>query len=271
MIRAARTRPVGSVWVVDRTHPRFETWRTSFSGAVRADAYDAVRPSYPADAVDWALGRPGQPCDVLDLGAGTGILTSVLSRLGHRVTAVDPSETMLARLRRREPSVRALVGTGEAVPLEDASVDAVVVGQAWHWVDPDRAGPELARVLRPGGWVGLLWNSRDAGVPWVAELYQVAGEPVRDRGDVEGAPRVPGPFGPVEARMFDNPHRLASAADVGRLAGTWSWVRTAPDPEALMAQVAAVAGRNAAPDGSVTVPQTTEAFRLRRFDQAATS
>ncbi len=246
---------------------QFETWRTSFAGAVPATDYDTYRPGYPDEAVRWVLGVPDthpDMLDVLDLGAGTGILTSAVERLGHRVVAVDPSEAMLEALALRLPGVDARGGTAEQIPLADASVDAVVLGQAWHWVDPDVAGPEVARVLRPGGWLGLLWNSRDSTVPWVAELYQVAGEPVRERGGGDEPPRVTGPFGALEQATLDNPHLLPSAEAVGRLAGTWSWVRTGPDPDRVMAQVVEVAARHASSDGSVAVPQQTECFRVRR-------
>ena len=172
---------------------------------------------------------------------------------------------MLAALALRLPDVTSHVGTAEDIPLEDASVDAVLLAQAWHWVDPDVAGPEVARVLRPGGVLGLLWNSRDSTVPWVADLYRVAGEPVRERGNADGPLRVPGAFATLEQRTVDNPHRLPDAAAVGRLAGTWSWVRTAPDPEQLMAGVVEVAARNTQPDGSIVIPQQTECFRLRRL------
>lgn len=249
---------------MDSDHARFETWRTSFAGPVPADDYDAVRPSYPPSAVHWVLGEPDAALEVLDLGAGTGLLTRALVDLGHRVVAVDPSEPMLAALARRLPGLDARQGRAEELPLPDACVDAVVLGQAWHWVEPVAGGAEIARVLRPGGYVGLLWNTRDAGTPWVQELYEVAGEPVRDRGDVGGEPHVPGPFGAIEGRVVDNPHVLASAVEVGRLAGTWSWVRTAPDPATVMAHVGEVAARHAAPDGTVTIPQVTEAHRLRR-------
>lgn len=256
--------PAGSVGAVDRSRAQFEAWRTSFAGAVPAQDYDALRPSYPTEAVRWVLGEPAGPLDVLDLGAGTGLLTQLLVEAGHHVVAVDPSAPMRAALSRRLPDVDVREGRGEQVPVPDAAVDAVVLGQAWHWVEPVAGGAELARVLRPAGVVGLLWNTRDAGVGWVRSLYEVAGEPVRDRGDVGGTPHVPGPFGPVEARTVDNPHRLASATDVGRLAGTWSWVRTADDPATVMARVAEVAAGRAARDGSVTIPQVTEAYRLRR-------
>ena len=140
--------------------------RTSF-GSVAAD-YAALRPGYPADAVAFLLGD--RPLRVLDLGAGTGLLTDVLVAAGHDVVAVDPSPEMLGQLRARHPGVPAHVGGAEAVPLPDDSVDAVVAGQAAHWFDPRRAAPELRRVLRPGGVVGLVWNVRDERVPWVAAL-----------------------------------------------------------------------------------------------------
>ena len=140
--------------------------RTSF-GSVAAD-YAALRPGYPADAVAFLLGD--RPLRVLDLGAGTGLLTDVLVAAGHDVVAVDPSPEMLGQLRARHPGVPAHVGGAEAVPLPDDSVDAVVAGQAAHWFDPRRAAPGLRRVLRPGGVVGLVWNVRDERVPWVAAL-----------------------------------------------------------------------------------------------------
>ncbi|MGY1653110.1 class I SAM-dependent methyltransferase [Geodermatophilus sp. SYSU D01119] len=140
--------------------------RTSF-GSVAAE-YAALRPGYPADAVAFLLGD--RPLRVLDLGAGTGLLTDALVAAGHEVVAVDPSPEMLGQLRARHPGVPAHVGGAEAVPLPDADVDAVVAGQAAHWFDPGPAAAELRRVLRPGGVVGFVWNTRDETVPWVAAL-----------------------------------------------------------------------------------------------------
>ncbi|MGY1615174.1 class I SAM-dependent methyltransferase [Geodermatophilus sp. SYSU D00691] len=146
--------------------------RTSFSSV--AAEYAALRPGYPADAVDFLLGAPRR---VLDLGAGTGLLTERLVAAGHEVVAVDPSAEMLAQLTARLPDVVALVGSAEAVPLPDRDVDAVVAGQAAHWFDPVPAAAELRRVLRPGGVVGLIWNTRDERVPWAAALGELlAGE-----------------------------------------------------------------------------------------------
>jgi SAM-dependent methyltransferase len=156
-----------------------EGWqeRRSSFGSVAA-AYAALRPGYPADAVAFLLGE--RPRRVLDLGAGTGLLTDVLVAAGHEVVAVDPSGPMLDQLRARLPQVTALVGGAEAVPLPDGDVDAVVAGQAAHWFDPVPAAAELRRVLRPGGVVGLVWNTRDVRVPWVGALGELLAAESRD-------------------------------------------------------------------------------------------
>ena len=126
--------------------------RRSSSFGAAARAYAEHRPDYAADAIAWCLAGADRPvADVLDLGAGTGVLTTSLVATGLSVTAVEPDPEMLAELRGRLPGVRAVVGRAEAVPLPDDSVDAVLVGTAFHWFDTDRALPEIARVLRPGG------------------------------------------------------------------------------------------------------------------------
>ncbi|MDH5334239.1 MAG: class I SAM-dependent methyltransferase, partial [Thermoleophilia bacterium] len=130
---------------------------TSFAEV--ADAYERGRPGYPGEAVAWLVGEP--PRDVVDLGAGTGKLTRSLVAAGHRVTAVEPLPEMLERLRVAAPEAAAVPGTAEAIPLPDASADVVVSAQAFHWFDHDAALPESVRVLRPGGWLALVWNIRD--------------------------------------------------------------------------------------------------------------
>jgi SAM-dependent methyltransferase len=145
----------------------------SLSFGSAAAAYERGRPSYPPEAIDWLLPRSAQK--VLDLGAGTGKLTTRLVERGLDVVAVDPISEMLELLRASLPETRALLGTAEEIPLEDNSVDAVLVAQAWHWVDPERAIPEIARVLRPGGRLGLVWNTRDERLGWVRELGQIIG------------------------------------------------------------------------------------------------
>jgi SAM-dependent methyltransferase len=134
-----------------------------------AEVYERSRPTYPQDAIDWLL--EFGPKTVLDLGAGTGKFTRLLAGRVDAVFAVDPSANMLAQ---QDPdAVTTLVGTAESIPLPDASVDAVFVAQAWHWVDQATALPEVLRVLRPGGTFGLIWNTRDERVPWVLRLSNV--------------------------------------------------------------------------------------------------
>jgi SAM-dependent methyltransferase len=165
-----------------------------------ADRYDQTRPSYPPAALTWALGTEVR--QVVDLGAGTGILTRVLRDLGHDVVPVEPDAEMRRRLAHSTPGVTPLDGSAERIPLPDASVDAVVAGQAYHWFDTERAHPEIARVLRPGGVFAPLWNIRDDSVPWVARLSEIADD---TRGNHAG--QLPNPdfgplFGSVTAKSF---------------------------------------------------------------------
>jgi SAM-dependent methyltransferase len=148
----------------------FEQRRTSFGAA--ADLYDSTRPSYPPEAVRWMLGDA--PLRVVDLGAGTGIFSRLVSSLGHDVVAVEPDPGMRARLAEMSPGVTVLDGSAEGVPLPDSSVDAVVAAQAFHWFDNDEARLEITGVLRPGGVFAPIWNIRDESVAWVAALSRAA-------------------------------------------------------------------------------------------------
>jgi ubiquinone/menaquinone biosynthesis C-methylase UbiE len=166
-----------------------------------ADAYDRARPSYPQEAAVWLAGD--QPTTVLELGAGTGKLTSALVALGHDVHATDPDEQMLAVLRRRLPDVRTSVAAAEEIPAPDASYDVVVTAQAFHWFDPERALPEIARVLRPGGRLAVVRNARDERIPWVRRLGRVLGSPAADPETTPERVLVHSPlFGFVEEEMF---------------------------------------------------------------------
>jgi SAM-dependent methyltransferase len=149
-----------------------ETRRLSF-GSVATD-YDRYRPAPPPQALDWLI-PPGATA-ILDLAAGTGLVTRELIGRAARVVAVEPDERMRAVLAARCPEAEVLAGRGEDIPLPDGSVDAVVISAAWHWLDPARAVPEITRVLRPGGRLGVIWVARDDRVPWVAEFNAFARE-----------------------------------------------------------------------------------------------
>ena len=167
-------------------------------GAV-ADAYDRARPSYPREAAAWLAGRA--PAQVLELGAGTGKLTEELVALGHRVVATDPSEPMLHRLAERVPGAASACGTAEQIPARSRSADVVVAGQAFHWFDLERALPEIARVLRPGGEIALAWNLRDERIPWVKRLGALIGTPDQQN-DPTNALLGSHLFGYVESATF---------------------------------------------------------------------
>jgi SAM-dependent methyltransferase len=156
--------------------PRDNQHALSFGQA--AGDYELGRPGYPREAVDWLIERagPARPAhDAVDVGAGTGKFTTSLVAHGRAVTAVEPDPDMLSRLAVNHPSATALAGSAEALPLEDASADLVTFAQSWHWVDVPRASAEVARVLRPDGALGLVWNIRDDSVAWVAAVAEVMG------------------------------------------------------------------------------------------------
>lgn len=132
-------------------------------GAIAAD-YDRLRPSPAPAAVNWLL--PTHRDEVVDLGAGTGLLTRAVAAAAGHVIAVEPDDRMRAVLASRSPGVAVVAGRGEAIPLPDASVDAVLVSSAWHWMDTDLAAPEIARVLRDGGRFGVIWTGRER-TPWL--------------------------------------------------------------------------------------------------------
>jgi len=171
------------------------------SFGLAATTYERGRPPYPEEALNWLL--PAGARLIVDLGAGTGKLTRQIHDRGLRVIAVEPSDGMRAELRRVLPAVPAPAGSAETLPLPDHSVDAVLCAQAWHWVDPARAVPEVARVLSPGGRLGLIWNLRDDREDWVRRLGEIIDSPEMHRPSELGTP-----FGPVETRDFGWTHEL---------------------------------------------------------------
>jgi SAM-dependent methyltransferase len=194
----------------------------SLSFGSAAAAYERGRPSYPPEAIDWLL--PAGASKVLDLGAGTGKLTTRLVERGLDVVAVDPIPDMLEVLSASLPNTLALEGTAEEIPLEDNSVDAVLVAQAWHWVDPERAIPEVARVLRPGGRLGLVWNTRDERLGWVRELGEIIGSD-GDRGRFDVT--LPAPFNAPQRHQVEWTNYLTPQALIDLVASR-SYCITSP-------------------------------------------
>jgi SAM-dependent methyltransferase len=237
--------------------------RTSF-GSVAAD-YAALRPGYPADAVGFLLGN--RPRRVLDLGAGTGLLTDVLLAAGHEVVAVDVSEPMLEQLRARLPQVATATGGAEAVPLPDADVDVVVAGQAAHWFDPVPAAAELRRVLRPGGVVGFIWNTRDERVPWVRALGELLAAETRDHEADQGVVDRFAAELPATVEVFDSGtvQQLTPEQVVGGI-GTRSYVATMDDAgrDRFLGRVRDLLGTHPDTRGQerLELPHTTRAYRL---------
>ena len=153
--------------------PQAERIRRARSFASVAAEYERGRPGYPPEAITWILGADAVA--VLDVGAGTGKLTAAVLALGHPVIAVEPLAEMRTVLESRLANARVLQGSAEELPLGSESVDAVVVGAAFHWFEQEQALLEIARVLRAPGVLGLLGNSFDMSVPWQAELRQILG------------------------------------------------------------------------------------------------
>lgn len=190
----------------------------SMSGSLDANpfvgeggAYNSVRPAYPDEAVAALLGaasrsrgrgavgqivparggvaRAGVPLRAADVGAGTGKMSELLARAGVLVDAVEPSEAMRSQAS-AVPGVSWHAGVAEDTRLPDGTYDIVVFAQSWHWVDPERAGIEAARILAPGGVLGIVWNQMDVSIPWVHRLTRIMRS-----GDVHRPDRPPVPGG----------------------------------------------------------------------------
>jgi len=200
-----------------------------------ADLYERARPGYPQDAIDWIAEeldlRRGRT--VLDLGAGTGKLTRALIPTGARVIAVEPGEKMLAQLRAAVPEAEPLLGAAEAIPLAEATVDAITIGQAFHWFRHEDAVPQLHRVLRPGGAVALLWNNRDPDDPLQTEITRLIRRLPTERARTEHSARFlteSGLFGPPDERQFRFVDEL-DADDLADRIASISFVAAAPADE----------------------------------------
>jgi SAM-dependent methyltransferase len=221
-----------------------------------ADTYARHRPAPPVAAAAWLV--PPGARRALDLAAGTGALTGRLVDLVPDVVAVEPDPRMLGALLAHLPGTAAAAGVAEQVPLRSGSVDLVTVSSAWHWMDPARVVPDVARLLRPGGVLGVLWGGPDRRVPWVAEVLSAGRSGDAAGADPAGGARDPGgrpgrrvelppgaPFGATEHRVFEGSATI-DVGDLPALAATYSGVITLPDAEreTALAEVAARAARH---------------------------
>ncbi len=248
-----------------RTHP-------DVRGFDRAAAmYERARPGYPPAAVRH-LGRvlrlaPGRT--VVDLGSGTGKFTRALAPLGAARIAIEPTAGMRREFRRAVPDVPVLDGTAEAIPLPDGFADAVVCAQAFHWFRPRRALGEIARVLRPGGGLGLVWNTRDEGLPWSRRISRIVAR-YRGRSPKSRSRRwrpafrdPAGPFGPLHAARFAHVQRGTVATFVERTLSV-SVIANLPARErrAVAAEVRAVLRDDPSARGrrSLDLPYATEVY-----------
>ncbi|MEM5430862.1 class I SAM-dependent methyltransferase [Cupriavidus oxalaticus] len=243
--------------------------------ASQADTYARGRPEYPTAIDDWlraTLGLgPGRT--VLDLGAGTGKFTRRLAETGAAVIAVEPVAQMRAQLENALPAVQALAGSAEAIPWPDASADAVICAQAFHWFANDRAIAEIRRVLRPGGRLGLVWDVRDESVDWVAQLTAImtpyeGDAPRFYKGDWQRVFPAEG-FGPMALHSLPYAHvgpprqvivdRVMSVSFIASLPGT-EQERVRAALQAVIDGHPALAGRQ-----EVAFPYRTEAYSCARL------
>lgn len=240
-----------------------------------AAAYVEGRPDYPPAIDGWLRATldlgPGRR--VVDLGAGTGKFTPCLTATGAQVIAVEPVAAMRAELALRLPEVEARVGTAEAMPLPDASVDAVVCAQSFHWFANARALGEIARVIRPGGRLGLVWNVRDDAVPWVGAFAGIlnaheGNAPRYKDGRWRGLFPADG-FGPLEERRFPHSHRGSAEQVLVARALSTSFIAALPAETRaeVESQVRALVSRTPQLTGraEITVPYETCAYACRRL------
>jgi SAM-dependent methyltransferase len=245
-------------------------------GAIAED-YDRLRPGPPEAAVDWLV--PAGCRVAVDLGAGTGLLTRALARKVPHVVAVEPDPRMAAVLRARSAEaglhgIRVARSRGEEIPLPDASADGVFASSSWHWLDPERAPLEIARVLRDGGRLGVIWTTRDRSTDWVREVEAirdgVAG-PADDREDRWARHRrevtLPSQlFGNGQTAAFSSTRHMTTGDFVDML-GTYSGALTASqqDRDAALDRARTVLERRFPGAAEIDVPMRSWCFRADRL------
>jgi len=234
------------------------------------DAYRRSRPTYPPASVVWlaAALRIGPGATVVDVGAGTGKLTALLEPRGPTLLAVEPLESMRQAMADELPGVAVVEGLAEALPLADASVDAVVVGQAFHWFDLSRALPEFHRVLRPGGSLGVIWNELDTSRDWVADLDAIIAVPRTGTPHPSAARTADlgGWFDRRRLHKFAHSHLHDRASLLDRV-GSMSFIAVLPEPkrDSVLASVAALVDSRPELDANAfELPYVTVGFTARR-------
>lgn len=244
-----------------------------------ADLYESARPGYPDDAVTWLTEqlRIGPDSLVVDLAAGTGKLTRLLLDSRATVVAVEPIEVMRAWIAPTSPGSLPVGGEAEALPIRSGSMDAVTIAQGFHWFDTAATHAELARVIRPGGGLGLVWNARDRTINWIDAIWSIMDRveknaPWRDHETWRGSERkLPG-FSPFRSARFVHIHTMTPDLLIGRLA---SMSHVAVLPEKTRREVLDEARRVLAthPDtrGKQTLQVTyrTDCFVAERVGRAA--
>ncbi len=235
--------------------------------ATGSATYERARPTYPDDAVAHLEGATGigPQSRVLDLAAGTGKLTRQLSAHGVTCVAVEPSADMRTVFVRMVPATGMIGGTAEMVPVATGSMDAVVVAQAFHWFEPTKALPEMVRVLRPGGWLALIWNERDESDPVMAELVRISKwdkcQPYPMGTDFGQIIDRSGLFGPVHRTKFAFVQNVDLTVFVDQVASR-SYVQVLPEGErrALLDRVAEFGSTLGDP---IAIPYITDLFYAR--------
>jgi SAM-dependent methyltransferase len=242
-----------------------------------ADAarYARGRPDYPAEVTGWLRDaidlEPGKT--VVDLGAGTGKFTRRLLATGAKVIAIEPVAAMRDTLNDDLPEIEILAGSATAIPLSDASVDAIVCAQAFHWFATAEALAEMHRVLKPHGILGLIWNTKDDSVPWVKAAFDVIAP---YEGDVprfhSGAWRKVFPaagFGPLEQQRFVHEHRGTPETVIVDRLHSVSFIsgRPAAERDRVAAKLRTLIATDPAIQGKaeIAVPYTTFAFSAQRL------
>ena len=267
--------------------PEQKAKRASSFGSA-AEQYERYRPGPPADVVEWIL--PAHVRTVVDLGAGTGALSRLLVERAEEVVAVEPDDRMRAVLTESQPGVRAVAGRGEAIPLPDATVDAVVASSSWHWMDPLPTLLEAGRVLVPGGTLAAVWSGPDPDAGLIAQARALLGgdgspdlaaiddqsqaelsTALNDRNALVQALEIPPgvPFDQPEQAVFTWDVALNADELIGLL-GTFSWVILMEDEararlfetaRRVLCDALGVSG-----DVTVDIGYRAEAFKARRHD-----